>query len=38
MPDFKLPSGPKGWLVAIIASLVGLVAGGLTIQALRGMV
>lgn len=35
MPDFELPSGVKGWLVAIIASLVGLISGGVTIKVAR---
>lgn len=35
MPDFQLPSDAKGWLIALISSLVGLLAGGLTIKLLR---
>lgn len=36
MPDFELPSGFKGWIVAAIASLVGLLAGGVAIKLMRG--
>ena len=36
MPDFKLPSGRQGWIVAIIAALVGMLAGGIAIKVMRG--
>lgn len=30
MPEAKLPTTLKGWLVALVASLVGLLAGFVT--------
>jgi hypothetical protein len=36
MPKAQLPSSPQGWLVALIASLVGFMAGFLTIALLGG--
>lgn len=35
MPDAKLPDNAKGWLVALVASLAGLIAGFLTIRVMR---
>ena len=35
MPEARLPSTVKGWLVALLASFAGLVAGFLTIMLCR---
>ena len=34
MPRAELPSTPAGWLAALAAALVGLLAGFLTVNAL----
>lgn len=36
MPSAKLPTNFKGWMVATIAALVGLISGLLTIKLLGG--
>jgi hypothetical protein len=37
MPEARLPSTPLGWVVGFFASLVGLLAGMLTIRILGGI-
>lgn len=37
MPKAELPTSPKGWLVALLASFVGFVAGFLAIKLLNGL-
>lgn len=36
MPHARLPHSFKGWLVALVASLVGLISGFLTVKVLSG--
>lgn len=38
MPEARLPSSVKGWLVAVLAALVGLVAGFVTITVLQRVI
>jgi hypothetical protein len=38
MPHAKLPTTLKGWLVALVGALVGLLAGFLTVNWLSGVV
>jgi len=35
MPSTKLPHTPKGWFVALVASLVGLLSGFITVNFLN---
>jgi uncharacterized protein involved in exopolysaccharide biosynthesis len=37
MPEARLPSSPQGWLVALLAGIVGFMAGFVTIAILGRM-
>ena len=32
LPEFSLPSGFRGWVVAGLAALVGMISGGIAIM------
>ena len=37
MPEARLPSSPKGWLVALLSAIVGFMAGFVTIRLMQGL-